>query len=700
MKGQAECLFSGNYLTHNIVKICKSKTRLAIMITNKPAILKPLQQHADNPIDWYEWGDEAINKAKKENKPLLISIGYASCHWCHVMEKESFMDTAVARIMNENFINIKVDREERPDIDNIYMNACQLLSGGGGWPLNAFALPDGKPFFAGTYYSKSSWINLLNQISQAYKEKNDLVLKQAEALTKGIVEEEISLPKGDRGSIMFSKTDYQKLFDSVYKKIDTYNGGLKGAPKFPMPAVNEFLLQYHYLTGNKEALDAATNSLTRMALGGIYDHAGGGFARYSTDSLWRIPHFKKMLYDNGLLISLYAHAYQLTRNDFYKNILAESISFVERDLTSPDGGFYSSLNADTEDGEGVFYAWKFDEFRKINNSETGQLITEYFNVVPEGNWEKNKNILYASQTPHEFSVLKNQLPGPFISALTKTKSNLLTERNKRSKPATDTKILTAWNAMMLRGYADAYAATSNETYLSKAVSNAKFLEKNMMGANGSLKRNFKNGRASIEAFLDDYAWTAKSFTTLYQVSFDKHWLTLAQQLTDYALANFYDTKSGMFYYTASDSSNLVVRKMEIQDNAIPSSNAIMAGVLYELGIYFGEKDYSDKSSRMFSVVAEKMNDQSPYYAQWCWLAGLFSHGSYEVVIMGKDAHKKNKDLQKNYLPTCLYMGETDEENLPLLEDKLPDDKTLIYVCTNKICKLPVEEVDRALIQIK
>ncbi len=254
--------------------------------------------------------------------------------------------------------------------------------------------------------------------------------------------------------------------------------------------------------------------------------------------------------------------------------------------------------------------------------------------------------------------------------------------------------------MMLRGYADAYAASGNETYLSKAVSNAKFLEKNMMGANGSLKRNFKNGRASIEAFLDDYAWTAKSFTTLYQVSFDKHWLTLAQQLTDYALANFYDTKSGMFYYTASDSSNLVVRKMEIQDNAIPSSNAIMAGVLYELGIYFGEKDYSDKSSRMFSVVAEKMNDQSPYYAQWCWLAGLFSHGSYEVVIMGKDAHKKNKDLQKNYLPTCLYMGETDEENLPLLEDKLPDDKTLIYVCTNKICKLPVEEVDRALIQIK
>jgi uncharacterized protein YyaL (SSP411 family) len=624
------------------------------------------------------------------------------------MEKESFMDTAVSQIMNENFICIKVDREERPDIDNIYMNACQLLSGSGGWPLNAFALPDGKPFFAGTYYSKDSWINLLKQISQAYKEKNDLVIKQADALTKGIAEEELSFLKTDSSAMVINKTGYQKLFDSVYKEIDTRNGGVKGFPKFPMPAVTEFLLQYHYLTGNKQALNAATTTLTRMALGGMYDQVGGGFARYSTDSAWRIPHFEKMLYDNGQLVSLYAHACQLTKNDFYKNVLTETISFVERDLTSPEGGFYSSLNADTEDGEGEFYGWKYDEFKKYTgkenarlNGEVGQgnLVAEYFNVLPEGNWEKGRNILYASATPQEFSILKKHLPGDFTSSLSAIKKALLEERNKRSKPATDTKVLTSWNAIMLKGYADAYSATGNEAYLAKALTNAKFLEKSMLGKNGSLKRNYKDGEASIDAFLDDYAWSAKAFIRLYQVCFDKHWLVSAKLITDYALVNFYNNESGIFYYTAANSSNLAVRQMEIADNAIPSSNAIMAGVLYELGIYFDNKGYSDKSKKMFSSVSEKISRLPVYFAQWCYLAGLFSYGTYEVAVMGKDAYKKNGELQKSYLPTCFFMGETDEENLPLLEDKLPDGKTLIYVCTNKTCKLPVEDVDKALKQI-
>lgn len=659
-----------------------------------------LLQHSDNPVDWYEWGDEAINRAKKENKPLLISIGYASCHWCHAMEKESFMDTAVARIMNENFICIKVDREERPDVDIIYMNACQLLSGGGGWPLNAFALPDGKPFFAGTYYSKKSWINLLNEITQAYKEKNDLVKKQADALTKKIAEEELSFLTTDSDTMVITKAGYQKLFENVYKDTDTRNGGLKGVPKFPMPAVTEFLLQYHYLTGNKQALDAATTTLTRMALGGMYDQVGGGFARYSTDSSWRIPHFEKMLYDNGQLVSLYAHAWQLTKNDFYKNILTETISFVERDLISPEGGFYSSLNADTKDGEGEFYGWGYDEFIKYTGRENGNLAAAYFNVLPDGNWEKGKNILYASGTPDDFSLAKKQLPGTFSNSLNAIKKTLLAERNKRSKPATDTKILTAWNAIMLKGYADAYAATGNEAYLAKALTNAKFLEKNMMAKNGGLKRNYKDGKATIDGFLDDYAWLAKAFVRLYQVCFDKHWLLSAKQITEYALANFYDKESGIFYYTAAGSSNLAVRKMEIVDNAIPSSNAILGTVLYELGIYFDRTDYSDHSIRMFSSVREKTSTQPAYFAQWCSLAGLLSYGICEVAIMGKDADRKSGELQKNYLPTCFFMGETDEENLPLLNGKLPADKTLIYVCVNKTCKRPVEEVNMGLDQIK
>ena len=657
-----------------------------------------LQQHADNPVDWHEWNDEALATAKKENKPLLISIGYASCHWCHVMEKESFMDTAVARIMNENFICIKVDREERPDIDNIYMHACQLISGGGGWPLNAFALPDGKPFFAGTYYSKNGWMNLLTNISKAYKEKHDLIVKQADGLTIGIADEEFSFNKVDSTAIVMNNQGYQNLFDSIYLKTDTVKGGLKGSPKFPMPAVTEFLLQNYYLTGNKQALDAASITLNKMALGGIYDHLDGGFARYATDNEWHIPHFEKMLYDNAQLISLYTHAYQITQNDLYKTIITETISFVERNLASPDGGYYSSLNADTEDGEGEFYAWKEPDFKKITGSEN--LVAEYFNVSPTGNWKKGKNILFANFTPQEFAVLKKQPPSQFLSLLNKTKKGLLDERNKRNKPAADTKILTAWNAMMIRAYADAYIATDAENYLAKAMMIAKFLEKNMLGNNGSLKRNFKDGKTSIDGFLDDYAWTASAFIKLYSVSLDLHWITLAKQITDHAIENFYNKEAGLFYYTAANESKLVVRKMEIDDEAIPSSNSIMAGVLYSLGVIYDNSSYSDISKRMLTSVVAKVTLFPVYHAQWCSLAGFFSQGTYEVIVMGKDAIAKSKEMQKKYLPDCVIMGGIDKEELPLLENKLSENKTLIYVCTNKVCKKPVEDVAEALSQVK
>ncbi|MBK5270303.1 MAG: thioredoxin domain-containing protein, partial [Bacteroidia bacterium] len=373
------------------------------------------------PVDWYEWGEEAFQIAKKENKPLLISIGYASCHWCHVMEKESFMDTTVARIMNNNFVCIKVDREERPDIDNIYSNACQLISGNSGWPLNAFALPDGKPFFAGTYFAKPNWISLLNRIATAYKEQNKKVVLQAEALTNGIADAGLSLLNNDTEETIFNKQTYNNLFDSVYKLIDLKYGGIKGTPKFPMPSIVEFLLEYYQLTGEKKALDAANTTLTQMALGGIYDHVGGGFARYSTDSLWRIPHFEKMLYDNGQLMSVYAHAYQLTRNDFYKNVINEIASFVERDLASDEGGFYSSLNADTEKGEGEFYTWPYDEIKKITGDKSFDLIAHYFNISQQGNWERDRNILFASQTPEKFAIDNNLPPTDFNSILSNAK---------------------------------------------------------------------------------------------------------------------------------------------------------------------------------------------------------------------------------------------------------------------------------------
>ena len=657
-----------------------------------------LQQHADNPVDWYEWSDEALALAKKENKPLLVSVGYASCHWCHEMEKESFMDTAVARIMNENFICIKVDREERPDVDNLYMYACKLISGGGGWPLNAFALPDGKPFHAGTYYSKGSWKNLLTEISKAYKEKHELVVKQADALTKGIADESLSFSVADSQQALLTNKDYQVLFDSIYLKLDTLNGGLTGNVKFPMPVVTEFLLQYYYQTGNKQAIDAASTTLTKMALGGIYDHIGGGFARYSTDPEWHVPHFEKMLYDNAQLISLYSHAYQLTQNYFYKTIVTGTASFLEKELASPHGGFYSSLNADTENGEGEFYAWSKEQFKEITGNE--DLIMEYFNVTAAGNWKKGKNVLAAFQTPAEYAEMKSLSPDKFILRLDKAKSRLLSERNKRTRPAIDTKILTSWNAILLKAYTDAYLATGEANYLSKALSIANFLEKNMLGNKGSLKRIFKDGKVSVEGFLDDYAWTAYAFLRFYQVSFDKHWLDLSKSITEFAINNFYDRDSKLFYYSSSKNSNLVVNGIETADEVIPSSNAIMATVVYSLGTIYDKSDYTELSKEMLMAVLPKMKKFPAFHAAWGAMAGLTVNGTYEIAVMGKDAIAKNRSLQKEYLPDCIMMGETDEENLPLLENKLLENKTMIYVCTNKVCKKPVEDVKDALTQIK
>jgi len=678
-----------------VLSACSSvnkKNRLAS--ASSPYLL----QHADNPVDWYEWGDKAIATAKKENKPLLISIGYASCHYCHEMEKESFMDTAIARIMNENFVCIKVDREERPDIDNIYLYACKLITGSGGWPLNAFALPDGKPFFAGTYYSKNSWKNLLIDISKTYKEKHALVVKQAEALTKGIADETLSFNRAESTIPLVNIADYQKLFDSIYLKLDTVHGGLKGAPKFPMPAITEFLLQYYYQTGNKQAFGTASITLTKMALGGIYDQIGGGFARYSTDGEWRIPHFEKMLYDNGQLISLYAHAYQLSQNEFYKKIITETISFIEKELASSYGGYYSSLNADTENNEGGFYTWAENDFKRITGNDN--LLAEYFNVTAFGNWKKGNNILSASGTPKEFALSKNRSAEEFISILNNAKDKLLVERNKRHKPITDTKILTAWNAIMLKGFTDAYTALGEQNYLTKALALAEFIKKNMIASNGSLKRVFKDKNISVNGFLDDYAWTAYAFIKLYQVSFDKQWLDLAKQITDYALKNFHDQNTGLFYYAPANESKLIAKNIETGDDVIPSSNTIMANVLYSLGVIYDNHDYISMSKKMLTAISNKLKSFPVYYAQWCSLAGLFAYGTYEIAVMGKDAIAKNKSLQKKYLPDCIVMGETDEENLPLLENKLMESKTLIYVCTNKVCKKPVEEIKEALTQIK
>jgi uncharacterized protein len=673
---------------------CHSKKQNHLSKASSPYLL----EHADNPVDWYEWGDEALQLAKKQNKPLLISVGYSSCHWCHMMEKESFMDTAVARIMNESFICIKVDREERPDIDNIYTNACQLLTGNSGWPLNAFALPDGKPFFAGTYYSKQSWISLLKQISAAYKNQNNKVVLQAQTLSNGIATLEFSVLSDSATNIADKKT-YQTFFENLYRKMDLSLGGLRGTPKFPNPSALEFLLQYYFLTKDKKALDVATTTLTKMALGGIYDQIGGGFSRYAIDTLWHIPHFEKMLYDNAQLLSAYTHAYQITGNEFFKKIVQEIAGFIQRDLNNSDNGYFSSLNADTKDGEGEFYSWSFSEL-KNKLPKNYKLIADYYNVSERGNWKENKNVLFASETPALFAQKNNIQPALFLIQLTETKQILLAIRNKREKPTVDDKTLTSWNALIMKGFLDAYAALGDRFYLQNALSIARFFEKKIIQKNGKVWRNYKDGKTSINGFLDDYALLAKAYIRLYQLTFDKHWLLLAQELSNYAVKNFYDPKSGMFFYTES-LNNALIRKIEITDNNVPSSNAIMAEVLYALSVYFENEDYLAKSKFMLSKVYVQLGKgETNYYSSWCFLAGLISYGTNEVAIMGRGALTKNLELQKNYLPLSIFMGSVSEENLSLLEGKNIDNKTFIYVCINRSCKRPVEETEKALSQLK
>ncbi|MGC4102384.1 thioredoxin domain-containing protein [Ferruginibacter sp.] len=656
-----------------------------------------LRDHADNPVDWYQWGEEALARAKKENKPLLISIGYASCHWCHQMEQESFMDTAVARIMNENFICIKVDREERPDIDGIYMNALQLITSNTGWPLNAFALPDGKPFFAGTYYSKASWTSLLLNISKAYSANQKLVATQAGALVNGMSEEEFSfIDTVNLSTERIQRETYNKLFDSIYKWSDQVNGGLKGAPKFPMPSLVDFLLQHYYTSGNNQSLVAATTTLKKMALGGIYDQIAGGFSRYSIDSTWHIPHFEKMLYDNGLLVSTYAHAYQLTKDNFYKKIVEETLSFIDKNLRAPAGGYYCSLNADTETGEGEYYSWTKKDFSTITGNDI--MLSNYFHVSEEGNWKTANNILYANQTAEQFSKDNNLPFDKFNTALNAAKANLLKERNKRQQPSVDAKILTGWNGIVVKALADGYAATGNEDYFTRAVSCASFLEKNRIAKGGKLRRSYNDKGTSIDGFLDDYAWTAAAFIKLYEVSFDKHWLQLSKTITDYAIENFLNKKTGLFYYTEGQQ-ELVIRKTEIADNIIPSSNAVMAKVLYKLGTIYADSVYTVMGVQMYNSVAERVKKLARFHTEWCSVAGLLSAKPYEIVIMGKEAIEKNKILQQSFLPTSTIMGSMVKDSFQLLKDKFVSGKTIIYVCTDKICKRPEEDPVKAKTQI-
>ena len=655
-----------------------------------------LRQHADNPVDWYEWGEEALSKARQENKPLIISIGYAACHWCHVMARESFSDEGISEFMNTHFVCIKVDREERPDIDRIYMDAAQLLSGRGGWPLNAFALSDGRPFYAATYFPPDRWMDALNQLNHLFQSEYSRVLEAATSLTEGIRTNPFP---GISDSKIFTSSDYLASYNNQIRTIDFELGGYSGAPKFMMPSGIEFLLQYHYLSGNQKALDAVTISLDAMAKGGIYDQIGGGFARYSTDQFWKVPHFEKMLYDNAQLITLYAHAYQLTNRPLYAEIVEQTISFAERELLDAEGGFYASIDADSEHEEGKFYVWTKQEIESVLDPETAEIVLRFYQITDVGNWESGKNILHYTVDKaifaHENELSINELN----LILKKANKSLLERRNQRIRPTTDDKILTSWNALIISGYVNTYKAIGNEHYLDGAIRTARFLETNMLKESGLLYRVYKDAKVSTEAFLDDYVLLADAFIELYEVTFDLHWIHLSQLLTVHVWNHFADAENHLFFYTSDQAENLIARKYEFSDNVIPASNSVLAHVLYKLGILLENTDYSHKAEKMLFKIRNEIAQQGAYYANWAMLLGKLIYPTYEVVILGENALPLTHIMQKRYLPATLFAGGI-SENLPLLQQRLIDNKTVIYVCHNKTCNRPVYLANEALELIK
>lgn len=654
-----------------------------------------LLQHAHNPVEWYPWGREALDKASNENKLLLISIGYSACHWCHVMEHESFEDDGVAEVMNQNFVCIKIDREERPDIDQIYMTAVQLMTGSGGWPLNCICLPDQRPLYGGTYFRKEDWKNLLLNLANLWREKPQEAFDYAEKLTDGIIQTERLKFVND--SHEYTKTDLLAIFDPWKRSFDMLEGGYNRAPKFPLPNNWQFILRYAYLMNDESAKHACSVTLQKMAFGGIYDHIGGGFARYSVDGLWHVPHFEKMLYDNAQLVSLYSEAYQYHPNALFKNVVYETLGWVKREMTSPEGGFYSALDADSEGVEGKFYTFTHDELVNLLEDDE-EVFTLYYNVTEHGNWEEeHTNIFFRKFDDEDIIETIRISEQEFYERLDRAKKKVFAYREHRVHPGLDDKILASWNGMMLKGFTDAYRVFNEPDFLKTAIANAEFILKSLYNNDGSLYRSYKSGKATINAFLDDYALVADGLISLYEATFDEKWLTEARKLVDFALENFHDPESGMFFYTSSQDEQLIARKFELMDNVMPGSNSVMASNLYKLGHFFDSQSYLDVALQMLRNIKPHIKSYGSSYSNWASLLLNEVFGVYEIAIAGDKSEEKRREIEKFYIPNKILLGGT-TGSLPLLQDKWSSE-TKIFVCKNRTCKMPVTEVSEAIKQI-
>lgn len=655
-----------------------------------------LLQHAHNPVDWYPWGTEALQKAKAENKLILVSIGYSACHWCHVMEHESFEDEQVAAVMNEYFVCIKVDREERPDVDQIYMSAVQLMTGRGGWPLNCICLPDQRPIYGGTYFRKNDWVSLLFNLADFYKTKPAEAEDYAVKLTEGIRQYE---------SIQFVdvKTEYQKkdlelIVKNWQKYFDKVEGGMGSSPKFPMPNNWLFLMRYAWLMQDKNIAEQVKLTMNKMAFGGIYDHVGGGFARYSVDSRWHVPHFEKMLYDNAQLLSLYAEASVWQHDPLYLQIADEIITFIKRELTSPEGGFYSALDADSEGVEGKFYTFTKEEIEQILG-EDAELFCIYYHITDDGNWEEEEtNVLFRKDDDKHLAAKLGLSEDELTAKIKAAKTIVLEARSKRIRPGLDNKILASWNGLMLKGLCDAYRAFDKQEYLDLALRNARFTLDNLIGKEGRISRVASSRSTGDKvSFLDDYANIIDAFIALYEVTFDEEWLQEAKKLADTALKHYYDKASGMFFYTADDDEELIARKAEIMDSVIPASNSVMAHNLKKLALLFDNDDYQEIAAQMLRNVAQLVPKYGSSYSNWAMLILNEVFGIYEVAVTGSDAEQFRAEMEKTYIPNKIMLGGK-QGSLPLLQDRFAD-VTRIFICKDKTCGLPVLNIPDALKQI-
>ena len=659
-----------------------------------------LLQHANNPVDWYPWGPEALERAAAEDKPILLSVGYSACHWCHVMERESFENDDIARQMNESFISVKVDREERPDIDSIYMTAVQAMTGRGGWPMTVFLTPDGKPFYGGTYFPPQDrggmpgFPRVLEAMADAYRENRDAVDSATDGLLEQMRRVSAFSPRGDR---LVAPDDLSRAFTGLASQFDDRHGGLGMEPKFPQPMVYEFLLRYYARTGDLQALRIVELTLDRMALGGIYDQLGGGFHRYSTDAFWLVPHFEKMLYDNALLVKLYLHAYQATGKPLYRRVVEETLAYVTREMTDPSGGFYSAQDADSEGEEGKYFVWRPEHLVRILGRDDAEIVNRYYGVTEVGNFE-GRSILHVTESLSDLARELGMSEDELTEVIDRSRARLLEERALRVKPGLDDKVITSWNGLMMGAFAEAAAVLDRPDYAAIAAKNASFL----LGAltrDGRLLRSYKDGRAGGQGFLEDYAFVVSGLLSLHEASFEERWLREAIALTRDIVAFFGDTRQeGVFYDTARDHEKLILRPRDISDNATPSGSSVAADVLIRMAVITGDDELRHTAAAAIRS-ASPLLERAPIGAgQWLSSLDLYLSIPREIVIVGSVSDARTRGLlaevHRAYSPNRVLLGHPGDtippDDLPLLESRgMIGGVPTAYVCEGYVCDLPV-----------